>query len=229
MAVTEYINPAEVSLEEGRFLVRLAREAVERYLRYGEVIRPPPNTPTKLLLKGMSFVTIRKLVVSNYELRGCIGYLQPVEALATNVINAAIAAAVEDPRFNPMGEDELDDVIFEVSILSVPKTLGSKGQELLNEIAIGVDGLVIEYGINKGVLLPEVPVEYCWDNESFLSETCLKAGLPPDCWLHPHIRVQKFTASVFKELRPYDEVVRIDLLEEYRRTCRRGSELRSLR
>lgn len=215
----EYVEPNELSVDEGVFLVKLARHAVEKYLRDGEVIKPPPNTPGRLLLKGMSFVTIRKVVLGNYELRGCIGYLQPVEALATNVINAAIAAAVEDPRFNPMDEGELSGVIFEVSVLSVPKTLRGRGWELINEFEIGVDGLIVEYGVSKGLLLPEVPVEYCWDRETFLSETCLKAGLPPDCWLHPKVKMQRFNASVFKELRPYGDIVKVDLLAEYRRNC----------
>ncbi|MEM0453441.1 MAG: TIGR00296 family protein [Sulfolobales archaeon] len=215
----EYIEPNDLSIDEGVFLVKLAREAVERYLKNGDVLRPPPNTPSNLLLKGMSFVTIRKLVLNNYELRGCIGYLQPIEPLASNVINAAIAAAVEDPRFNPMSEDELSNVIFEVSVLSIPKTLTSKGWEILNEIKVGIDGLVVEHGINKGLLLPEVPAEYCWDSETFISETCLKAGLPPDCWLHPRVRIQRFSAAVFKELRPCGDVVKVDLLSEFRRNC----------
>lgn len=217
--MSEHLEPKELSIDEGVFLVRLARKAVESYLREGEVVKPPPDTPTKLLLKGMSFVTIRKLVSGNYELRGCIGYLQPIEPLVNNVVNAAIAAAVEDPRFIPMSEEELSSVIFEVSVLSPPKALISKGWDLVHEVEVGVDGLVVEYGINKGLLLPEVPIEYCWDGETFLSETCLKAGLPPDCWLHPAVKIWKFTAAVFKELAPYGDVVKVDLVGEYRRNC----------
>ncbi|MCS7108108.1 MAG: TIGR00296 family protein [Sulfolobales archaeon] len=219
LAVDESVGPDDLSVDDGVFLVRLAREAVEKYLKEGKVFRPPQNTPAKLMLKGMSFVTIRKLIFDKYELRGCIGYLHPIEPLALNVVNAAIAAAVEDPRFNPMSEVELNSVIFEVSVLSTPKTLVSKGWDLINEVKVGVDGLVIEYGVNKGLLLPEVPIEYCWDGETFLSETCLKAGLPPDCWLHPRVKVQKFNAAVFKELRPHGDVVMVDLLSEYRRNC----------
>ncbi len=214
-----FVEPGELSVDEGVFLVRLARHAVEEYLKSNEVIGPPPNTPEKLLMRGLSFVTIRRAVLGNYELRGCIGYLQPVEALAVNVINAAIAAATEDPRFTPMVEDELGSVIFEVSILSLPKALRSRGWGLIDEVVVGVDGLVVEYGISKGLLLPEVPVEYCWDVETFLCETCLKAGLPPDCWLHPGVKIQKFNASTFKELTPYGDVVKVDLLDEYRRNC----------
>ncbi|MEL9997603.1 MAG: TIGR00296 family protein [Sulfolobales archaeon] len=218
--INDYVDPNELSLDDGVFLVRLAREAVEKYLKDNKVIDTPPNTPKKLLLKGMSFVTIRKLVLGGQELRGCIGYLQPIEPLAKNVINAAIAAAVEDPRFNPMTAEELDEVIFEVSILSIPRTLSSKGWDIVNEVKVGVDGLVVEYRIYKGLLLPEVPVEYCWDVETFLCETCLKAGMPPDCWLHPGVRIQKFNAVIFKELKPSGDVVKVDLIKELERACK---------
>ncbi len=215
----EYVDPDSVTLDEGAFLVRLARNAVKAYLSGGEVIKPPPDTPSKLLLKGMSFVTIRKLVLGYYELRGCIGYLQPIEPLANNVINAAIAAATEDPRFNPLDIKEIGDVIFEVSVLSVPETIAAKGWDLLKEVRIGIDGLIAEYRMYKGLLLPEVPVEYCWDVETFLSETCLKAGMSPDCWLHDHVKFQRFKAAIFKELKPYGDIVKVNLIDEYRRLC----------
>lgn len=217
--MVEYADPDRVTVSEGVFLVKLAREAVETYLRRSEVIKPPDRTPAGLMLKGMSFVTIRKLTLGSYELRGCIGYLQPIEPLANNVINAAIAAATEDPRFAPLDQSELNTVIFEVSILSLPETIGTSGWGLVKRVRVGVDGLIAEYRLYKGVLLPEVPVEYCWDAETFLSETCLKAGMPPDCWLHSGVRFQRFRAALFRELEPYGEVVKIDLLSEYNSRC----------
>jgi len=217
----DYIEPSEISYEEGVFLVRLARKAVEEYLRGHEIINPPNDTPQKLLRKGMSFVTILKpSALGRYELRGCIGYLQPIEPLARNVINAAIAAATEDPRFLPLSTSELGSVIFEVSVLSMPKAVVGEGWGIVSDVTIGTDGLVVEYGIYRGLLLPEVPVEYCWDEETFLSETCIKAGMDPDCWLHPKVKIQKFYATVFREEVPYGNVVRRDLALEYRNRCK---------
>ena len=214
----EVIDPNEISIIDGVFLVKLARKAIEAYLRSGEVIKPPPNTPEKLFRLGMSFVTI--LEYPSNELRGCIGYTQAFEPLVKNVINAAIAAATQDPRFPPMSIEELGRVIIEVSVLSEPKEVNRKGIELVKEVAIGRDGLIVDYGMYKGLLLPEVPIDYCWDEETFLSETCLKAGLEPDCWLSNKVRIFRYYTKTFRELEPEGEIIERNLKEEYRRKCR---------
>lgn len=215
----DYISPDEVGLEEGVFLVKLARKAVELYLNNNVVMEPPADTPQKLMKRSMSFVTILKLIGGTPELRGCIGYLKPIEPLALNVIHAAISAATQDPRFPPMQPHELNNVIFEVSVLSMQERLHGRGRELLKQFTIGRDGLVVEYRIYKGLLLPEVPVEYCWDNETFISETCVKAGMSPDCWLSDRVSVFRFYARTFRELSPQGRVVLRDLRKEYEESC----------
>ena len=213
----EVVDPMELSLDEGRFLVKIARKAIEHYLRLGEVIKPPRNTPNKLNKYGMSFVTILKY--PSNELRGCIGYTQPIEPLVRNVINSAIAASTQDPRFPPMNIGEVNDVIIEVSVLSVPVELRVKGHDLLKEITIGKDGLIVDYGVYKGLLLPEVPVDYCWDEETFLSETCLKAGLKPDCWLSDRVKIYKYYTKTFREVKPQGDIIERNLIDEYKRKC----------
>ena len=217
----KYVQPEELTLPDGVFLVKLARKAVAEYLSRGRIIRPPDDTPSKLLKFGMTFTTILKVTGVGRELRGCIGYLEPTEPLAVNVINSAIAAATQDPRFPPMELHELKHVIFEVSVLSRSRVVEVDNRwRATNEVTIGVDGLIVEYGIYKGLLLPEVPVEYCWDSETFLSETCLKAGMPPDCWLSNQVRIMKFTAKTFKEVEPGGTVVIRNLVKEYNERCK---------
>ncbi|MEM1623116.1 MAG: TIGR00296 family protein [Sulfolobales archaeon] len=213
-----YADPSLLSLDDGILLVRTARRAVEEYLLSGRVIEPP-GVGGVLQAKGMSFTTIRKISEGEYKLRGCIGYLSPIEPLIKNVITTALAAALEDPRFEPVSTDELDQLVFEVSVLSMPKAMESTGRERALEVVIGRDGLVVEYKAYKGVLLPEVPIEYCWDRETFLSETCVKAGLTPDCWLNNKVRVKTFKARVFRETSPRGSVVELDLVREYRERC----------
>lgn len=209
-----FIEPGELALEEGAYLVKLARKAIERYINSGEVIELSIDIPEKLKRRGMAFVTIERFS-KNRELRGCIGFLQPITPLAKTVINAAIAAATEDPRFPPLSRDELNDIVVEVSVLSLPRPIKDVG-----EITIGKHGLVISRGLNSGTLLPQVPVEYCWDIETFLAESCLKAGLDPDCWLDPKTRIYVYEARVFYEKYPNGEIAVKDLEEEYKSRCR---------
>jgi len=219
--VEEVINPEDLSLEEGTFLVRLARNAVLGYIQSRKVPSRPPETPEILLRKGAAFVTLLKITpTGETELRGCIGYVRATEALVDSVIRAAIAAATEDPRFPPVKLHELQHIVFEVSVLSDPKVIGLQGKDRVKGFIIGRDGLIIRRGFYSGLLLPEVPVEYCWDEETFLSETCLKAGLPPDCWLDDVSEVFRFSAVTFREEQPEGTVVKRDLREEYRSLCK---------
>jgi len=214
----EYVHPREITFEEGVFLVKLARKAVKEYLEKGKKMKPPQETPEKLLKKGMAFVTIE--TYHSYEkrsLRGCIGYLEPIAPLANVIIDVAIHAAVGDPRFTPMSIDELDMVTFEVSILSKPELLNVPPRELPRNIIIGRHGLLVKRGFYQGVLLPQVPVEYGWDQETFLAEVCLKAGMDPDCWLLEGTKIYIFEAKLFREKEPLGEVEERNLEEEYRK------------
>jgi len=199
----------ELSLEEGKLLVRLARNAVEEYLKTRKRIRPPEGLPQKLMQPCGVFVTINSVQSGEKELRGCIGLPYPTTPLVEAVIESAISSATQDPRFYPLTPEELDSVVFEVSVLTPPQLVEVKNpREYPSKIRVGVDGLIIERGFYRGLLLPQVPVEWNWDEEEFLCQCCLKAGLPPDCWLMKGTKVYKFQAIIFEEEKPKGEVRR---------------------
>ena len=205
----EYKLSLELSLEEGKFLVELARKAVEEYLKSRKRISVSENISEKLLQPCGVFVTINTLKDGDKELRGCIGYPYPTTPLAQAVIESAISSATQDPRFYPLSLSELDNVVFEVSILTPPQLIeAKKPSEYLTKIVVGKDGLIVEKGMFKGLLLPQVPVEWEWNEEEFLCQCCIKAGLPPDNWLIEGTKVYKFQAIVFEEKKPKGEVRR---------------------
>ncbi|ASA76860.1 TIGR00296 family protein [Thermococcus sp. 5-4] len=195
--------------EWGEFLVRLARRAIEEYFRNGRTIKPPEDTPPELWEKMGVFVTINKRhAPPQMALRGCIGFPLPVYPLVEATIKAAIYAAVDDPRFPPVRESELNDLVIEVSVLTPPEPIEGPPEERPKKIKVGRDGLIIEKGIYSGLLLPQVPIEWGWDEEEFLAQTCWKAGLPPDCWLDESTKVYRFTAEIFEEEKPGGPVKR---------------------
>jgi len=201
--------PFELNEEEGKFLVKLARRAVKEYLETKKVTETTRIVPEKLLQPCGVFVTINSIENEEKELRGCIGYPYPTDPLVEAVIQSAISAATQDPRFNPLTKDELGKVVFEVSVLTPPQVLEVKRpQDYPSKIKIGEDGLIIEKGMFKGLLLPQVPVEWNWGQEEFLCQCCIKAGLPPDNWLLPSTRIQKFQAIIFEEETPNGKVKR---------------------
>ncbi|MCX8183273.1 MAG: TIGR00296 family protein [Crenarchaeota archaeon] len=206
----------ELSLEDGRLLVRIARKAVETYLRNEELLSPPAGLKDVFYEPSGVFVTLNRLIgqqgSARKELRGCIGFPEPVKPLVEALIEAAVAAAVDDPRFPPVALEEMDMIVIDVSVLTPPRLLAVKDRRmLLKEVRIGRDGLIVERGFNRGLLLPQVAVEENWDAETFLSYTCVKAGLPPGCWLDEKTRVYSFEAVVFEETYPNGEVRRMEL------------------
>jgi len=204
--------PFELTDEEGRFLIKLARNTVEQYLEIGKAIKPPKETPKKLFEHCGVFVTINNIVSGEKRLRGCIGYPYPTSPLVEAVIDSAINAATEDPRFESLTLAELDKVVFEVSVLTPPEPVQVKNpKEYLSKIKVGEDGLIIEKGYQKGLLLPQVPVEWGWCEEEFLCQCCMKAGLPPDTWLIKDAKIYKFKAIIFDEQTPNGEVKRLTL------------------
>ena len=215
--MVEQVRPEELSQEEGEFLVRLARRSVEAYLTKGERIKPPSDTPERLRRLGAAFVTITTYYgPESRELRGCIGYIFPVKSLVETVIDVAIEAAVNDPRFPPMNSSEFGKVTFEVTVLGPLEPLPREPGKRPKSFTIGRHGLFAKKGILQGVLLPEVPVEYLWDEETFLAETCVKAGMPPSCWLDPEVEFYRFSGRDWREKEPHGPVEERDLSKEYR-------------
>ena len=197
-----------ISDSKGAELVRLARRAVETYLQKSVVIRLEQDLPE---MAGV-FVTLNYLTRNKEEhLRGCIGFPLPEKRLRQSVVEAAIAAATEDPRFPPVDMPELDSMIFEVSVLTPPEEIRSKPVEYKKEIKIGRDGLILRWRYGSGLLLPQVPVELKWNVDEYLANICHKAGAPADAWLDPASKLYKFQALVFKEVEPRGRVARLEL------------------
>ena len=190
--------------EEGRLAVHIAREALEAYVE-----RRPMGSfvvPRAFEEKAGAFVTLNEH--PSKELRGCIGYPEPFFPLLKAVVKAAEGAA-EDPRFPPLRADELPGVTVEVSLLTPPQPLeAKKPRDLAKQVVIGRDGLIVAQGAFRGLLLPQVAVEWNWDASEFLSEACMKAGLLPDAWFEPSTRVKTFQAEIFSEVEPRGAVVR---------------------
>ena len=204
----------QLSDDEGKFLINLARNTVKTYLETGKTIKPPKDTPKKLFEKCGVFVTISTLRRGKKDLRGCIGYPYPTNPLVEAVIDAAINSSTQDPRFPSMSLSELDKVVFEVSVLTPPEiVIVEKPEEYITKIKVGEHGLIVEKGFYKGLLLPQVPVEWGWGEEEFLCQCCVKAGLSPDSWLIKGTKIYKFTAIVFEEQTPQGEIKRKSLTE----------------
>ena len=174
------------SLKEGEELVKLARRRIEAYFKSEDV------SDDKFKEKLGVFVTLNK----DGELRGCIGFIEPVFSLSKGVIEAAKAAAFADPRFMPLQKDELGEIKVEVSVLSKPELMTG---DYAKQIKIGRDGLIVEKDGFRGLLLPQVAPEWKWDAKEFLEHTCEKAGLDRGCWKEKSCKVYKFSAQIFKE------------------------------
>ena len=202
----------DLTQQEGEFLIHLARNTVTQYLETRKTPKPPKDTPAKLFEKCGVFVTINSIKGSEKELRGCIGFPYPTYPLVEAVIDSAINAATEDPRFEPLSIGELSKVVFEVSVLTPPEQVQVKNpKEYISKIKVGEDGLIVERGPYKGLLLPQVPVEWGWCEEEFLCQCCMKAGIPPDSWLTKDSKIYKFKALIFDEQTPNGEIKRLCL------------------
>lgn len=189
----EESGPIGLTEEEKQELLKIAKEviwnkALGRPLPLFEVRSPRLKEP-----RGV-FVTVKK----RGYLRGCIGYVKPIKPLWQAVVDMAQAAAFEDPRFPPVRPEELEELEVEISVLTPLKEVKGSPDEILRQIKVGVHGLMVEKPPHySGLLLPQVAVEYGWDEETFLKETCLKAGLPPEAWRDPLCRIYVFEAEVF--------------------------------
>lgn len=180
-------NIFKLSREEKNYLLTVARRSVKYALEGKDYPLPEPPT-ARLKEKGAAFVTIRK----KGHLRGCIGYIKAVEPLYKTVKIAALMAAFRDPRFPPLRKEEFKEVKFEISVLSKMRPSSPAG------VVVGKHGILLYYRGASGLLLPQVATENGWTREEFLSNTCLKAGVAPDCW-RKGAKIYVFEAEVFEE------------------------------
>jgi uncharacterized protein len=194
----------------GEKLVKLARKAVEKYLNESVVINA--DNSYGLTQKAGVFVTLNYLSNDKEYLRGCVGFPLAEKTLHQSVIEAAIAAATQDPRFEPIDKKDIENIIFEVSVLSPPEKIEVQNpKDYKNHIKIGRDGLILKCKYGSGLLLPQVPVELNWDINEYLANVCYKAGAPPDAWLMPESQLYKFGAVIYKEFEPNGNVKKVDL------------------
>lgn len=172
-----------------RSLVAIARAAVVEAITGRRGAAPPPKDPGAWPGATGAFVTLKR----HGRLLGCIGTVECRRPLTEEVARVAVSAAREDPRFDPLGPADLEDLDVEVSVLGPLEEIDPANPAAID---IGRHGLVVERGHRRGLLLPQVATEWGWDRETFLSQTCVKAGLPPDCWRHG-AKVYRFAADVF--------------------------------
>ncbi len=195
----------QLSDSDGVILVKTARKAVTEFLSNGNRMKLESDLEEKFSFKSGVFVTL-----NNADgLRGCIGFPMPEKKLSYAIIEGAIAAATEDPRFPSVKTIELNDIVFEVTVLTPPVEIDvSDPMEYLEKIKVGRDGLIIRQFFSSGLLLPQVPVEYGWSVEEFLQHTCEKAGLARDTWKNENVKIEKFEGIIFKEETPNGAIIR---------------------
>jgi uncharacterized protein (TIGR00296 family) len=186
-----------ITEEEGVMGLKLARDTIEKYLSEDTRLKAPEDLPACFEEERGVFVTLNKYG----SLRGCIGYPYPMFKLKDAIMDAAISAAVGDPRFPAVTKAELADITIELTILTTPQVLKEEPKELPKHIEIGRHGLIVKRGIYQGLLLPQVATEYNWSSEEFLCQTCWKANLPQDAWLEKDTEVSTFEGQIFKEER----------------------------
>ena len=172
-------------------LLALARRSIVTRLGEGRVLVKGSDYAEVAPEPRGAFVT---LTDRRGDLRGCIGHILPHRPLDETVVEMAVAAALQDPRFEPVTGDEVASLHIEISALTVPRPAASP-----EEVEVGRHGLIVSRGWAKGLLLPQVAPEWGWDREDFLRHTCMKAGLPPDAWLDPKTKLEIFEAEVWGE------------------------------
>lgn len=191
--------------EEGAIAVQIARRVIEAAVlseNPGEI-----DIPKSFKDNGGVFTTINRY--PSGDLRGCIGYSEPILPIVSAIVRTAKSAALKDTRFRPLHEDELKKITVSVSFLTKPEhILYDDPKELPGLVNIGKHGLIVKNERASGLLLPQVPVEQGWDSEVFLNQVCVKAGLPHKIWRSRKVDLYTFTAEVFEELMPNGKIVR---------------------
>jgi len=171
-------------------LLKIAKKSVETAVREARLSPLAASEPEALQQDRGAFVTLKE----KGQLRGCIGYIAPMKALAETVRDVAAFAALKDERFRPVTQAELGELEYEISVLSPLRRVTD-----IKQIRVGKHGLVIKKADYSGLLLPQVPTEQGWDRNTFLEQTCVKAGLPPSAWQDEETDIFLFTALVFGE------------------------------
>ena len=196
---------SNLSDSDGEKLVKTARAVVTEFLKTKNKMKLDKDFEESFSSNAGVFVTLNH----KSNLRGCIGYALPDKKLYNALQEAAISAATDDPRFPSVAFEELDQITFEVTVLTPPQEIEvSDPQEYPSKVKVGRDGLIVKSGFNSGLLLPQVPKEYGWNEEEFLGHTCEKAGLPKEQWKEKDTKILKFEGIVFKEQDPGGSVVR---------------------
>jgi len=194
-----------MDLKDGKLAVQLARKAVENFTSGKE--SPKTDKLPKVFQENRgAFVTLH--TYPGRELRGCIGYPEPVYPLHKAITDCAIHTC-EDPRFKPVQKPELPKIIVEVSILTKPELIECIPREYPKNVKIGKDGLIIRKGWNSGLLLPQVATDHKFSAKEFLEHTCMKAGLSPDSWLDQNCKIFKFQAEIFGEKSPGGKIEKV--------------------
>ncbi|PLX85070.1 MAG: AMMECR1 domain-containing protein [Desulfuromonas sp.] len=178
-----------LTAKEKTILLSIARKAIETQVQTGQEY-VEPREEKALNMRNGCFVTLKR----DGELRGCIGNFQSELPLFREVAEMAVASSTKDPRFYPFKDEDLKDFTIEISVLS-PLTK----VENVEEIEVGTHGIYLEKGYYRGVLLPQVATEHGWDRETFLMQTCIKAGLPTDAWQAEDAEIYTFSAQIFGE------------------------------
>lgn len=179
---------SRLSKEDRRELLDIARQAIGEVVSRQHASHAKPDSQSLKTPAG-AFVTLRH----RQRLRGCVGQPFALDPLAKTVARCAVLAATSDERFSPISAEELAELEIEISVLSAPAPLA------VEQVEIGIHGLLVHRGCSRGLLLPQVATEHRWTRERFLSETCEKAGLPPDAWKSTDTILYGFTAEIFCE------------------------------
>ena len=191
----------KLTIEDGKFLIKLARDSISSFFDKKEVDNAAEK---KYKEKQGVFVTL----YMDDELRGCIGFPEPIFTLFQAVVDAARSSAFSDPRFPPLTKEEFERTRVELSVLTMPELVKvEEPEDYLKAIKVGEDGLIIRGSHNSGLLLPIVAVEWKWDVRTFLEQVCSKAGLASEAWKDLNNKIYKFQSKVFSEKEPNGEVV----------------------
>lgn len=188
--------------DEGRLAVGLARKSIESLLK-GEKVLETDKYPKIFSEKLGVFTTLH--TYPGKELRGCIGFTEPIMPLSQAISDSAVSAA-RDPRFPLLGEEELKRIVIEVSVLSKPEIIPVKNPEEYVKKISKKDGLIIKRGVFQGLFLPQV-WEQIPDKIKFLEHLSQKAGLMPDAWIAPDSELYRFRVQAFEEEKPGGRVL----------------------